>query len=416
MHNAVAIADGGLTGEVRFVGEIENTATATSSWCVSSIEAKCRRITFCHEAGPTGYELQRHIQGLGHECIVAAPSMIPKKPGDRVKTSQRDAMSLVKLLRASERTAEWVMRDPTRARWPMHCDARPAKKTVAHSRGVLERKPGHSETSEKSMNFYLPDKVALVTGASRGIGEGIALELAAAGCDVMLTARSARALEDIAAKVEALGRRATVYPADLTAAGEPSGLVTALRQDFGRCDILVNNAGAVKRGNFFELTDKDWRDGFELKFFAHVRLCRLIWPQLKAASGSVVFISGIGARIPVADYMIGASVIGASVAFMKALADLGKQDGVQVNAVNPGSVDTDRFRRRLAIIMKKTGLDEAAAIEHHRNELGISRFGLPEDIAGLVRFIVSPRGRWLQGTSIDIDGGQVIPLRMSVYD
>ena len=195
-----------------------------------------------------------------------------------------------------------------------------------------------------------------------------------------------------------LGRRAAFYPADLTASGEPDGLVAALAHEFGRCDILVNNAGAVKRGKFFELTDKDWRDGFELKFFAHVRLCRSIWPQLKAATGSVVFISGIGARVPVADYMIGASVIGASIAFMKALADLGKQDGVQVNTVNPGSVDTDRFRHRLAIIMKKTGLDEAAAIGHHRNELDITRFGLPEDIAALVRFIVSTRGRWLQGS------------------
>ena len=114
--------------------------------------------------------------------------------------------------------------------------------------------------------------------------------------------------------------------------------------------------------------------------------------------------------------MIGASVIGASLAFMKALADIGKRDGVQVNTVNPGSVDTDRFRHRLDIIMRRTGLDEAAAIEHHRRELDITRFGLPQDVAALVRFVVSPRGRWLHGSAIDIDGGQIAPLRMSVYD
>jgi 3-oxoacyl-[acyl-carrier protein] reductase len=114
--------------------------------------------------------------------------------------------------------------------------------------------------------------------------------------------------------------------------------------------------------------------------------------------------------------MIGAAVIGASLAFMKGLADLGKRDGVQVNTVNPGSVDTDRFRHRLAIIMDKTGLDEAAAIEHHRRELDITRFGTPADVAALVRFVVSPPGRWMHGSAIDADGGQVVPLRMSAYD
>ena len=111
--------------------------------------------------------------------------------------------------------------------------------------------------------------------------------------------------------------------------------------------------------------------------------------------------------------MIGSSVIGAQLAFMKALADIGKRDGVQVNSINPGSVDTDRFRHRLGIVMQRTGLDEAAAIEHHRKELDITRFGRPEDIAGLVAFVVSPRGRWLHGAAIDMDGGQVEPLRMS---
>jgi NAD(P)-dependent dehydrogenase (short-subunit alcohol dehydrogenase family) len=114
--------------------------------------------------------------------------------------------------------------------------------------------------------------------------------------------------------------------------------------------------------------------------------------------------------------MIGASVIGAQRAFMQALADLGKRDGVQVNMVHPGSVDTDRFRGRLQKVMKKTGLDEAAAVEHHRNELGITRFGRPEDVAALVAFVASPRRRWIHGTGLDIDGGQVEPLRMSRYD
>lgn len=262
----------------------------------------------------------------------------------------------------------------------------------------------------------LAGKVALITGASRGIGRGIALELAAAGCDVMLAARDPKALDALAQDIRGRGRQAAIHAADLTADSEPAGLMKALARDFGRLDILVNNAGGTGRGGFLAQTEQDWRDGFDLKFFAHVRLCRLAWPPLKSAQGSVVFIEGIGARAPVADYMIGASVVGAGLAFMKALADLGKRDGVQVNAVNPGSVDTDRFRHRLAVIMKKTGLDEAAAIERHRRELDITRFGTAEDIAALVRFVVSPRGRLLHGATIDIDGGQSVPLRMSNYD
>jgi 3-oxoacyl-[acyl-carrier protein] reductase len=266
------------------------------------------------------------------------------------------------------------------------------------------------------MTSDLQNKVALVTGASRGIGRGIALELAAAGCDLLLTARDRDALEAIAQCIRSLGRRAEIHGTDLRGESEPARLTSLAKDRFGRLDILVNNAGANRRGDFFALTDADWAAGFDLKFFAQVRLCRAAWPLLKHAGGSIVAIAGIGGRAPVADYMIGSSVIGAQLAFMKALADLGKRDGVQVNSINPGSVDTDRFRHRLGIIMARTGLNEAAATELHRSELNITRFGQPADIAGLVAFIVSSRGRWLQGAAIDMDGGQVEPLRMSKYD
>jgi 3-oxoacyl-[acyl-carrier protein] reductase len=266
------------------------------------------------------------------------------------------------------------------------------------------------------MNLQLDGKVALVTGASRGIGRRIALRLASAGCKVVLTARDKRDLDVVSAEIESAGGKAHSISADLLQEGAAVRLAEQIANEVGRLDILVNNAGAVRRGNFFQLAEQDWHDGFAVKFFSHVWLCRALWPLLKTSKGSVVFISGIGARAPVADYMIGASVIGASLAFMKALADLAKDDGVQVIAINPGSVDTDRFRHRLAIIMEKTGLSEADAVEHHRRELDITRFGTPDDIASLVAFAVSPHGRWLHGTGIDIDGGQVDPLRMSRYD
>jgi transposase len=122
LRNAVAVAEGGRSGEVRFLGEIENTGTATAK-LVRKLAAKHRRLTFCYEAGPTGYGLYRQISSLGHECIVVAPSLIPRKPGDRVKTNRRDAISLAKQLRAGDLTAVWVpdprheaMRELTRAR------------------------------------------------------------------------------------------------------------------------------------------------------------------------------------------------------------------------------------------------------------------------------------------------------------
>jgi len=121
-RNAVAIAEEGRTGEVRFFGEIDNTAEATAK-LVRKLAAKYERVAFCYEAGPTGYGLYRQITDLGHECMVVAPSLIPKKPGDRVKTNRRDALGLAKQLRAGELTAVWVpdsrheaMRDLTRAR------------------------------------------------------------------------------------------------------------------------------------------------------------------------------------------------------------------------------------------------------------------------------------------------------------
>ncbi len=137
LRNAVAIADAGRGGEVRFFGEIENTPAATAK-LVRKLSAKYQRLTFCYEAGPTGYGLQRQIKELGFECVVVAPSLIPKRPGDRVKTNRRDALSLAKLLRADELTAVWVpdgaheaMRDLTRARETAMLDLRTKRQHIS---------------------------------------------------------------------------------------------------------------------------------------------------------------------------------------------------------------------------------------------------------------------------------------------
>ena len=260
------------------------------------------------------------------------------------------------------------------------------------------------------MELGLGGKVALVTGSSRGIGRGIALALAGAGCDLILTGRDQTALDEVTASMHAKERKPVVVALDLRAEDAPETLVETARREFAGLDILINNAGSTKRGDFFMLTDADWQDGFALKFFAHVRLARAAWPLLKERGGSLVTIGGTSGRIPIAAFTIGSSVNAAVAAFAKALADRGKTDGVQVNTIHPSYVETERFWRRIKADMERTGQDEAAVREWHRKDIGVTRFGTPEDIAGLIAFMVSPRGRWLHGATIDLDGGEVRAL------
>jgi 3-oxoacyl-[acyl-carrier protein] reductase len=187
----------------------------------------------------------------------------------------------------------------------------------------------------------------------------------------------------------------------------PAALIEAVTRDFGRLDILVNNAGATKRGDFLALTDADWQDGFALKFFAHMRLARAAWPLLKAANGAVLAIGGNGAAKPTADFTIGSSVNAAVAAFHKALSDIGKRDGIQVNTIHPGHVDTDRLRRQMQARIEKTGLTMTAQIEAYRRELNVPRLGTTDDVAAMAAFILSPRGRWLHGATIILDGGEI---------
>jgi 3-oxoacyl-[acyl-carrier protein] reductase len=260
---------------------------------------------------------------------------------------------------------------------------------------------------DSDMELRLKGKVALVTGSSRGIGRGVAETLAAEGCDVILHGRDRAALAEVEAAVRKTGRNAVVVVQDLCKDSSPQALVAAAQKQFGRLDILVNNAGATKRGDFRALTDADWKDGFELKFFAHVRLSREAWPLLTKSHGSIVNIAGIGGKEPEAEFGIGSSVNAAISAWTKALADVGKKEGVQVNAINPGRVETERLWRRIRERMKSSGLDETRVRSEYQAEFGITRFGTTDDVAGLVAFIASPQGRWLHGSVINMDGGEV---------
>lgn len=248
-------------------------------------------------------------------------------------------------------------------------------------------------------------KAAIVTGSSKGIGRAIAVRLARDGASVALAARDQKALDDAVAEIRAAGGKAAAISLDLRQPENPAALVKFAVKGFGRLDIVVNNAGATKRGDFLELTDEDWYDGFALKFFGHVRLTRAAWPHLKAASGSVVNISGVGGRTPGAEFTIGGSVNAAMITFTKAMADLGIRDGVQVNAINPGLIRTARLQTRLEEIMRAQAIGLADAERQIVAASKTAGIGEPQDIAALVAFIAGPEGRLLQGSIIDMDSG-----------
>jgi NAD(P)-dependent dehydrogenase (short-subunit alcohol dehydrogenase family) len=248
--------------------------------------------------------------------------------------------------------------------------------------------------------------VAIVTGASRGIGRAIALRLAKDGQQVALAARNEERLREVASEIASCGGTAAVFPVDLRALHSPAALAEFTLKTFGGIDIVVNNAGATRRGDFFELTNDDWADGFALKFFGAVRLARSAWPHLKQRRGAVLNIIGIGGRTPGPEFAIGGSVNAACLAFTKSLADIGIRDGVQVNAINPGYVKTDRLRAWLEADAAQHGDTTEAAAERRVRQVNVVRLGEPEDIAELAAFILSNRARWLQGALIDMDGGQ----------
>jgi 3-oxoacyl-[acyl-carrier protein] reductase len=251
----------------------------------------------------------------------------------------------------------------------------------------------------------LDGKTAIVTGASRGIGRAIAVKLADEGASVVLTARDSGLLDSAIRQITESGGRAVRIAADLREPGAAAAIAKHAIHAFGGIDILVNNAGATKRGEFEDLTEDDWQDGFALKFFGAVRLTRAAWPHLRARRGSVVYIAGSGGRTPGAQFTIGGSVNAALLSFTKAMAETGLRDRVQVNCINPGPVRTDRLETRLARIAAEKGVDREHALAIFLTSEKISRVAEPEEIADLVAFVTGSSGRSLHGSLIDIDGG-----------
>jgi 3-oxoacyl-[acyl-carrier protein] reductase len=253
----------------------------------------------------------------------------------------------------------------------------------------------------------MPESVAIVTGASQGIGRATAVRLAKDFSAVVLAARSADALTEVAAAVKSTGAESLAFALDLGRKESAETLIKGTLDHFGRIDALLNIAGAVPQIDLFEMTEEQWRGGLELKLHGARRLTILAWEALKACKGSVVLISGSAALDPKPGFAAVATINAAIIALAKAFAEQGIKDGIQVNSVVPGPVMTGRRQSFMEKWAPAHGMTVEEATQKFPAEAGIARCGRPEEIADLMAFLVSPAAKWLTGTSVRMDGGEI---------
>jgi 3-oxoacyl-[acyl-carrier protein] reductase len=253
----------------------------------------------------------------------------------------------------------------------------------------------------------MSNSVAIVTGASQGIGRSTAIRLARDFSAVVLAARSADELSEVATAVKTIGAEPLVCDLDLSKPESAQILVQAALARFGKIDALLNIAGAVPQIDLFEMTDEQWQAGMELKLHGARRLTIHAWEALKESKGSVVFMSGSAALDPKPAFAAVAATNAAIIALAKAFAEQGIKDGVQVNSIVPGAVMTGRRRSFLEKWAPAHKMSVEEATQKFPEEAGISRYGKPEEIADLMAFMVSPAAKWMTGTSVRMDGGEV---------
>jgi 3-oxoacyl-[acyl-carrier protein] reductase len=267
------------------------------------------------------------------------------------------------------------------------------------------------------MDLHLTNKVALVTGASRGIGAAIAIELAREGADLVLCARGAEQLDETARVVATLGRQVAAVPADVVDAAGVQAVIDAALARFDHVDILVNNVGgAPGPGGFMNLSDAYWQAAWDLNLMSAVRFSRGLLPGMIGRRwGRIINIASTSAREPDVVVVHYNCAKAALLALSKSLANAHSKDGVLVNCVSPGITRTPALEHSAVKRLTERGesvdgLSAEEVVQRYygpRRPVPIGRFGSPEEVAGIVAFLASERASWITGAHINVDGGWV---------
>ena len=258
------------------------------------------------------------------------------------------------------------------------------------------------------MDLGVQGKVAIVNGASRGIGLGIARMLSREGAQVVISARRAAPLEATAAALRAeTGGQVLAVAADTRNAADCERIVAQAMQTFGRVDILVNNGGAPALGPTESFSDEDWEQALQRNFFSVVRMVRNVLPHMRAAgSGRIVNITALSVRQPLVGFNLSAATWAGVIGFSKTLSlEIGAA-GITINTILPGRFETERLTMVNAERAAKAGKTPEEMMEVSRKLIPVGRFGKTEEIAALVACLVSSHGSFITGTVIQADGGQ----------
>ena len=252
------------------------------------------------------------------------------------------------------------------------------------------------------MQLNLADKTAVVTGASKGIGRAVAQVLAAEGCELHLAARTE---SDLAALAEQLRqhthRQITIHPLDLSRSEDQK----TLAERCSHADILINSAGNIPSGELDALSEEQWREGWELKVFGYINLCRSFYSAMKArGNGVIVNIIGAAGVRPDAAYIAGTTGNAALIAFTKALGSRSVDFGVRVVGINPSLTDTPRAQRILQFKAERNA-GNPGYVQQFLAGLPFGRMCSAEEIADMTAFLASERAAYMSGTVVDVDGG-----------
>jgi len=254
------------------------------------------------------------------------------------------------------------------------------------------------------MNIDLTGRSAIVTGGSKGIGLAVAARFAASGADVAIVARGRAGLDEAAMTIGATARgKVLALQGDVAVASDISRTYEQAMQAFGKLDIVMNNAGESRTGAFEQITDEIWREDFDQKLFAAIRLTRLAWPQMKERRwGRVINTLNIGAKAPRGGSAPTTITRAAGMALTKVLAGEGAPHNILVNALLVGLIEADQHVRRAA----QTGVDLKDYMDARGREIPLGRMGRAEEFANIACFLVSDAASYITGTAINVDGGR----------